>query len=91
MIRVGTISVHHETIKTKPEDWDFEKEIMKQIREEEIRKRQLREQRNWKPHEITFLKQNYGSMTILRIAEHLKRDVKSVENKVYRLGLRKNK
>jgi hypothetical protein len=40
MIRVGTISVHHETIETRLEDW---KEIERQIARAERRMRRARE------------------------------------------------
>jgi len=50
----------------------------------------LKEPRPWTPEDIEFLKENYGSMTVLQISEKLGRDLKSTENKAYRLGLRKH-
>ena len=45
----------------------------------------------WTSKEIEFLTENYGSKSTLEIARHLKMDVKRVENKAYRIGLRKPK
>jgi hypothetical protein len=50
----------------------------------------LKESTPWMPEDVEFLRKNYNSMTTLQIAEKLGRDPKSVENKIYRLGLRKH-